>query len=154
MHAPRGYVLLAALTAVLGAQGCGNGTSDGTPSETRSCLDEPADATCTMSLYGTDATFAEVFDKTLQPKCGSNPACHSGNNAQRGLRFDDEAEAYDLLMQDALGGTPRVIPGDTQCGEVIYRLEVGGVEGMPPGSPLSDEELCSIRHWIANGAPR
>jgi hypothetical protein len=129
----------------------GSCASEPSGTEPAFCLDEPADATCTESLYGTNPTFSDVFTRTLQPKC---TACHSGADAQRGLAFDDEDSAYEALMGHGTTGALLVTPGDTTCGELIYRLEIGGLEGMPPGPSLSEQERCSIRHWIANGAPR
>jgi hypothetical protein len=152
---------LAAMGIASGALGCGDPENGGNPATIPECLDPPADATCDAPLYGRTMTgeiaptFDDVFTKTLNAKCATNSACHSGDTPKNGLSFDDPDAAYDLLMEDSARGNPRLIPGDVACGELLFRLETD-IEsyGMPPGRPLDEAERCSIRHWIANGAPR
>jgi hypothetical protein len=139
---------------------CG-GTNDDQSAQVPLCLDKAADANCTNVAYGIHngsiaPTFSELFTRTLKPSCGSSTSCHAGTNAQHGLRLDDEATAYDSLMaQNAAGTTARVIPNDLKCGELIVRLETPNEPWtMPKGGHLSDDLLCVVRHWIAEGAPR
>ena len=99
-------------------------------------------------------TFQEVFDNTLLPICGE-VGCHSGANPQRGLKLDDIDAAYTTLLEKNAQGEDRVIKGDLACGKVIVRLETAGESwSMPPDNHLTEPELCAIRHWIKNGAPR
>jgi hypothetical protein len=137
-----------------GAGGSGGGGSPG-------CLAEPADGTCDKALYGLSAgeiapTFDQVYERTLVLKCGNSTACHAGDTAQKGLRFDEGADAaFTALQGNASDGTPFVTPGDLQCGEIIARLESPDpAYSMPSRGQLDEQERCAIRHWIANGATR
>ncbi len=124
------------------------------------CLSKPADATCTDAAYGVhdgklQPTFSDVFENTIKGTC-TNPGCHGSMNPQNGLVLDDEATAYtDLLAENAAHTEARVIPGNVTCGELIVRLETANESwSMPQGGHLTDQELCAIRHWIADGAPQ
>jgi hypothetical protein len=101
-----------------------------------------------------NTSFPEVFSRTLDRKC-AEAACHSSERRQGGLVLADEDTAYEHLLGPGSDGRQRVIPGDTQCGKLIVRLETPGEPwSMPAGSHLMDTELCVIRHWIADGALR
>lgn len=101
-----------------------------------------------------EPSYTNVFEQTLTRSCGvSGAACHASEGAQAGLILDDADEAYTQLLEPA-GAEPRVKPGDPECSPLVVRLEAGGAEGMPPGSPLSAEERCSIIAWIRDGAAR
>lgn len=135
------------------------GCSSGDPGEETmpNCLTEPANLDCAPA-YGLAAdgvsiepTFQQVFDNTL-PRCAATAGCHRAPNPPHGLAMDDIDAAYQGLLD---AGQDRVNPGDVRCGKLIVRLEsVGKPWSMPPGDHLRDAELCSLRHWIANGAKR
>ncbi len=134
-------VLLAALGAT---PGCG---PDG------ECLPElPRDCS---PLY--DPTYDELFSRRLVMTCGASStgrSCHASTGAQAGLVFEDPDVSYDLLLGTG-GGRARVMAGNPECSLLMQRLEsTDPAYGMPPGSRLSDAELCSFTLWIANGAER
>jgi hypothetical protein len=94
-------------------------------------------------------TFAEIYTRRLAPTCASAAACH-GPGGQSGLAFGTADEAYAALVEAG-----RVVPGAAACGVLIERLTTTAAsEMMPPGAPLSAEELCAIQTWIAAGAAR
>jgi hypothetical protein len=144
------------LTLFLAACGSDKAAS---PETEPTCLDKPANLDC-KPLYGLQAdggvapTFQQVFDTTL-PNCATSDSCHKGPNAQRGLRLDQIDSAYTNLLATNAQHEQRVIPGDVKCGKVIVRLEsIDKPWSMPPGGHLGESDLCSFRHWIANGAKR
>ncbi|MBL4633867.1 MAG: hypothetical protein JKY56_08340 [Kofleriaceae bacterium] len=94
-------------------------------------------------------TFDEVFSRTLKPGCAIAGSCHSGPQAQAGLRMDEADEAYRLLVTQG-----RLLPGDPSCSLLTRRLVGSGGGVMPPGAMLSDNERCAIEKWIADGAKR
>jgi hypothetical protein len=115
------------------------------------CIDLPA--TCNP-LYLLDGGFQTLFDKTLQPKCGEDSACHSAEGRRGGLVFANVDEAYAMLLGQN-GGKMRAKPGDPSCSEVVVRTHsVGEAWQMPPGNPLNAEERCVIRLWVEQGAER
>ena len=93
-------------------------------------------------------TFDNVFSMTLEAKCGIDGPCHNSTRRAGGIVYEDADQAHDLLLQS------RVVPGDPGCSVLVQRLESTGGRVMPPGAPLSEQERCSIRQWIANGAER
>jgi hypothetical protein len=145
------------LVLTLGLAAC---SSEAAPAETEpTCLDKPANLAC-QPLYGLEAdggvapTFQQVFDTTLK-NCTTSDSCHRGPNAQRGLEMDQIDGAYTNLLKKNAQGEQRVIAGNVQCGKVIVRLEsIDKPWSMPPGGHLREDDLCSVRHWIANGAKR
>lgn len=98
--------------------------------------------------------FTEIYNRTLLPRCGVDGPCHSPEEMKGGMVFRDEQTSYDLLLGHA-DGNVRVTPGDPSCSELSKRIYSSSVSfQMPPGSPMSDAEKCSIIKWIANGAQR
>lgn len=88
-------------------------------------------------------------------------ACHTGSAAPRGLRLDSEDNSYAFLVNHAADEVPelmRVNPGNPDDSYIIRKLEgAAGIVGgrMPLGGPyLSQEQINTVRDWIANGAPR
>ena len=151
LRSPAGAASLVGVAAVACAGGSG-------PSEP-ACLAEAAAVSCTSALYGLHGgqiapTFQEVFDNTISKVCAAS-GCHSGRSPQAGLALDDIDAAHRALLATNASGERRVIAGDVKCGKVIVRLETSGEPwSMPPGAHLDEQALCSIRHWIKNGAPR
>ncbi len=122
---------------------------------------EPSDAACVENvdrecrpLYA-PATFQVIFDRIVHPTCARGMGtCHSADARMAGLVFEEEQEAYDLLLGEA--GRARVLPGDPECSLLVERLASGDPRyRMPPGpTPLLESELCTITQWIAEGAQR
>jgi len=126
---------------LLAAGGCGD---DG-------CLDEVV-TDCDV-LY--PPVYDQIFANTFQPTCGeAGTACHAPEGAHNGLVFADPDEAYGLLLGQE-GAPARVLPDQPECSLLRRRLESGDDDFvMPPGMPLSEPERCTIRQWVAAGAPR
>ena len=101
------------------------------------------------------ATFDNVYNTTLVPKCGvAGSACHAREGAAGGLIFADIDESYQQLTDQARSGA-LVDFDNLGCGALLAR--VGSQTAsfvMPPGAPLDDAELCAIRQWVALGAER
>jgi hypothetical protein len=95
-------------------------------------------------------TFANVYNMTLRPSCGSaNSSCHSASGAKGGLSLADEQTAYDGLLNT------RVKPGDPGCSEMVVRSSSPGTDyEMPPGGGLSPAARCALLQWVQAGAPR
>jgi hypothetical protein len=149
------FAFAAMCVGIFGVTACGNKAAEDEPP---ACLAEAADATCTNALYGLQSngqiapTFSDVFTNTLSSKCGVS-GCHAAPNPENGLELDQIDTAYQDLVTDS--AADRVRPGDVQCGKVIVRLETAGHPwSMPEDSHLDEGSLCSIRHWIKNGAAR
>ena len=71
-------------------------------------------------------------------------ACHSGVGAQAELDLSERSRALE-------GGTsgPALVPG--RASESLIYSKVANRE-MPPGAPLSEEQIASIADWINRGA--
>jgi hypothetical protein len=137
------------LALLLGACSSDDPPGNGEPS----CLSEPGPLDCD-GLYGKNPTFTQVYTNTLSLRCATS-SCHSGTSPTGSMQLGTEDEAFESLHSDATTGGPRVVGGDIQCGKVIVRLETHGEAwSMPPGTPLKPNDLCSVRHWIKNGAGR
>jgi hypothetical protein len=150
-------VRVAALMACLGVPFAACSSTDGGDGEP-TCLDAAGTLDCSP-LYGRQSdgsiapTFQEVYDNTLTGCAVSG--CHSGASPTGGMQLGTIDEAFASLHGKSSTGEPRITPGDIECGKVIVRLEtVGESYSMPPANHLKDSELCSIRHWIKNGATR
>ena len=138
---------------------CSNGSDEGGQPE---CLDAPASLVCER-LFGdpldggvVQVDFSRIYSDILAPTCATGGgSCHGPASAGRngGLVFDGVDASREMLLRTSSSGRPRVTPGDVQCGELIVRLETAGEPwSMPRGGHLAETELCTIRHWIANGA--
>jgi hypothetical protein len=100
-------------------------------------------------------TFSALYQNILHPTCASGSGtCHTTDFAPRGLVFEDQQQAYNLLL-GLNGARQRVIPGDPGCSILMRRLESNDPSyRMPPGNtPLTQPQLCTFVKWIANGAP-
>lgn len=145
MHYPTSPKLLLAVWA-LAFSSCGAG-ADSRPR----CLSDVDADTC-VPLY--PAEFSVIHRQVLSMTCASvGPSCHGDQGAQGGLVLTSEANAYDALL-GLQGERQRVVPGDPACSEMMVRLDLPGhAWSMPPGAPLDERARCSIRRWIAGGAP-
>ncbi|MSP25303.1 MAG: hypothetical protein EXR75_09100 [Myxococcales bacterium] len=131
-----GVLAIIGSTALVGA--CGDDL------ETSCLASLPEDCT---PLYA--PTFDNVFTNTLSKSCGiGGAACHTSAGNKGGLALDDQDGAYAMLLDG------RVVAGDPACSLLMARLEAAGESAMPPGSPLSEAERCSIAAWIRAGAAK
>lgn len=92
------------------------------------------------------ANTEELARKVLASRCW---ACHA-QMAMGGLRLDSRQG----LLQGGKSGAA-LAPGDP-AGSRIYQAVTRsqpGVKPMPPGAPLSSEEVRAIETWIKDGAP-
>jgi hypothetical protein len=140
-------VALLVAAAVIGSAAACGPSDDPRPA----CLASVDVDGCTP-LY--PAEFPVIFSQVLSVTCASAGAsCHGATGQQGGLVFVDEAQAYAALLAPA-DGEPRVVAGDPACSEMMVRLDSPGhAWSMPPGAPLDERARCSIRRWIAAGAP-
>ena len=115
-----------------------------------SCIETDPDCS---ALY--EASFDQVFEQTLASSCGvGGGSCHGAEGGQAELFFSEADEAWELLTEDR-GSGPLVIPGEAGCSPLIQILRSDDESAlMPPGSPLSDAEICAIEQWIDDGAER
>lgn len=98
-------------------------------------------------------TFDNIYDRLIDDTCAIS-ACHSPASNAGNLAFGDADAAYQRLLNDD-GADPLVIPGDPECSMLIKRLESTDRDFvMPSRTPLSANERCAIRQWVANGAER
>lgn len=95
------------------------------------------------------ASAAVDFVKDVQPVLTAQCLpCHSGANAQAGLKLHTRAE----LLEGGQGG-PAVVPGNGASSLLIRKVR--GEQGMrmpPSGAPLSPETIRIIQTWIDEGA--
>jgi hypothetical protein len=139
VHLRRFLVWAAAASHVAGA-GCGD--------DAGSCVE--VELACDP-LY--EPTFDNVFAQTLNDKCADAP-CHDAQMPQADLSYVDPDQAYDLLLGIS-DSRQRILPGDPGCSLLIRRIEsMNPGFQMPPGAMLSEQERCSVRQWIAEGAER
>jgi hypothetical protein len=112
------------------------------------CIDVPA--TCDAQIT---PEYPQLYQQIFR-SCAQAGACHAADNPQGGLDFSDIDRSY-ALLRGLEGGRPRVEPGNPGCGKLVVRTHsVGKPWQMPPGTPLTPFEQCSIRQWIENGAAR
>ena len=105
-----------------------------------------------------DVTAATVFASVVAPHCGP---CHVAGGSAGGLNMLDAAtmQANLVGVKAQTAAMLRVTPGDLDHSYLVYKLldlayyvAGGSGEGMPPGGPLSDAEMCVVIDWISSGA--
>ncbi len=76
--------------------------------------------------------------------------CHGETKRQGGLRLTNRADAF--LPGDS--GVEAIVPGDPEASELIYRITSSdSFDQMPPtGDRLSEQQVATLRAWIAEGA--
>lgn len=121
--------------------------------ERPACLGAVDVETCTP-LYPPE--FPVIFGQVLQVTCASaGVSCHGDSGHSGDLTLTVQTAAYDALLGLDGAGRARVKPGDPACSEMMVRLDSPGHSwSMPPGAPLDERARCSLRRWIAAGAPR
>jgi hypothetical protein len=124
------------------------------PATEPACLDGTLDLDC-QPLF--PPTYDRIFLNVLQPTCASaGVACHGTNGRKGGLVFEDQDEAFAMLLGQS-GHPARVRPGEPECSKLLVKLESVGEEWQmppPPSAPLNEDRRCAIRQWIADGALR
>lgn len=138
---------LAALTAVMGCAGNGEG------------LDANGQPIIPGGNSGgaITADFQSIQDNVFTPICSK---CHIGASAPEGLELD-AAHSYNLLVgvpSVEQPGLERVNPGNPDQSYMVLKIEgAPGIQGgqMPLGeTPLPEDTINAIRQWISNGAPK
>ena len=107
------------------------------------------------SLLYDPPIYQTIFDNILHRTCAIGMgSCHTSDVAMGGLVFEDADVAYALLLGQ-MGARQRVVPTDPACSFLVVRLESTDPNYvMPKGSRLSDEAICDVVQWIAQGAAR
>jgi hypothetical protein len=79
-------------------------------------------------------------------------ACHGALKQESGLRLD----TVELMRRGGAGG-PAIFAGSSSTSPLVARVsDRTSDERMPPeneGTPLTDDEIALLRHWIDQGAP-
>lgn len=106
----------------------------------RACLA----ASCLWAYNAFAVDFATQIHPILAGKCIH---CHSGDKPPAGLSFESRESA---LKGGASGAA--FTPGDS--GHSLLILKVTGRKGaaMPPGGPLTEEQIGLLKTWIDEGA--
>jgi mono/diheme cytochrome c family protein len=108
-----------------------------------------AAAVAAVTAAATARTPASVdFQRDVQPIFRDHCiSCHGPEMQMNGLRLDRRADAMRGGTQSDIG------PGNADGSRLYHRL-IGNSVGaqMPPGRPLSDEQVEVVRQWIDEGA--
>ena len=104
---------------------------------------------------GFNPTFSDIQTFVFTPDCATG-GCHSGAMPAASLNLD-AANSYAQLVGIAAtqdNAVQRVNPGNPNASYLITKLEGPGVVGeqMPPGSPMDQSDIDTIRQWITDGA--
>ena len=83
-------------------------------------------------------SFSEKVQPIFLNNCASS-GCHDGSE-------EFALETFDQILEHVKPGDP----GESQVYNVITKLS--GEEAMPPGGPLSDQQIHIIYTWILQGA--
>lgn len=111
-----------------------------------------------MPENGLQPVFSSIQSNIFNLKCARS-GCHLGNAPPQGLNLS-EGNAFGNLVNVSSREVPslfRVQPGNPDNSYIIWKLEGNpNIQGerMPRGGapPLSEEEINTIREWIAAGA--
>jgi mono/diheme cytochrome c family protein len=118
---------------------------------------EEADDTIQITSQSFDATLDAIQANVFDVSCVS---CHTGANAERGLRLDSVENSFgDLVNQDSdeVVSLKLVAPLDPDNSYLIQKLE--GTAYLGSSMPLAaarmpQNEINIIRQWITDGASR
>jgi len=117
------------------------------------CGDEPTEPICPPVAAECTPQYEPVFDSvytnTIQRSCGVGAnSCHGAGSTASGLDLSSPMVAHEQLLEKN-----RVIPNDPACSVMVQRMNHSDPSLlMPPGSPLSAAEICSVQKWIEAGA--
>lgn len=97
---------------------------------------------------GAEVDFNHDVRPLLNERCAT---CHGGVRREGGLSLLFRSDALDTTES----GRRAIVPGDPGASELLRRVgHHDPEERMPPeGPPLSDDEVATLRRWIAQGAP-
>jgi hypothetical protein len=119
------------------------------------------DATLWHNRFRPRAEDLVSFERDVLPLFVNQCApCHSGPDPPRGLSLDaDHAYAETVFASSReRANMPRVTPLNLDRSYLFHKvsgthLEAGGSgDRMPPGGALTQEEIATLRAWIAQGA--
>ncbi len=90
------------------------------------------------------------FTRDVQPLLASKCVrCHGPQTAEGGLRLDLREGAVARLES----GNHAIVPEQPNSSEILRRVTADESERMPPeGEPLSEQQISTLRQWIAAGA--
>lgn len=97
------------------------------------------------------ARLSYILPAILEPSCATS-RCHVGDDAARGLRFDEMNP--DALRRELVART-LIFPGRPEGSPLLNWLR-GSTDvptRMPPDQPLPAADITLIERWIAEGAP-
>ncbi|GMV26563.1 MAG: hypothetical protein AMXMBFR58_25940 [Phycisphaerae bacterium] len=92
-------------------------------------------------------SYAKDIEPIFMTRCYK---CHSGEEPEGGI----DLSTRESLVAGGESGKPGIVPGDVAA-SYLYALVSGEnpKKRMPPkGSPLTGDQLASLRAWIENGA--
>ena len=90
--------------------------------------------------------FSTTVEPIFREKCY---ACHGEDQQLGQLRLDSR----NVVMESGPSGR-RIVPHEPEASGIYQRVAgLGDGNRMPMGGQLSDEEIATIRSWIAQGAP-
>lgn len=100
--------------------------------------------------------WAELHSKIIAPRC-ANAGCHDAQGSKLSGKLDlTEACAARRALVEESGdcGGVRVIPGDVSSMLIdkVASEKPRCKTRMPPGAPLSAQEIKQLRDWVQNGA--
>ena len=97
-------------------------------------------------------TFTQIQNQILTPSC-ARARCHVGNFPTAGL--DLSAGAWDRLVNIPSTEKPELLlvkPGDSNNSFLVHKLTANNTNVMPPGNPLDQTLIDSVKSWIDSGA--
>ena len=94
-----------------------------------------ANVSVSTPAAGNKSTFSYILTNIIRPNCTE---CHGSTKADRGIRLD------------TYSGVMSIVTVNNANNSRIIQETSGG--RMPPGSPLSTDQINSIRNWINAGA--
>jgi ankyrin repeat protein len=103
----------------------------------------------TTALVQTSQPASPVdFQRDVQPIFRDHcVSCHGPGQAMNGFRLDRRADAMRGGTQTDIG------PGNAEGSRLYHRVAGTSLgQQMPPGAPLSEEQIETIKQWIDDGA--
>lgn len=106
------------------------------------------------AVLTTPLTAAVEFTRDVQPILNKNCiACHGGVKEAGGVSFIFR----DQVLGKGESGKPVVVPGNPDASEMIARITTDDLDDLMPqpdhGPRLNDQDVETLRQWIAEGAP-
>src|ERR1700678_1419235 len=90
------------------------------------------------AAFAADLDGADLFEKKIRPiLAGHGYGCHSGATPFSRLRLD----------------TPQPTRSVIDSGKLLAAIRHDGRIKMPPGAPLSPDQIADFEAWIKLGAP-